>query len=68
MTEVKVQRLSTDPFCTRVSIGGNRKIGFYCLYRGTREEAIEAVEKVLLVLQHMPEQPIEPDDAAIGMS
>ena len=60
MTRVSVQRLPDDPLCLRVSIGGGEKIdGYYCSYRGTREETIEALETVLLVLKHMPEQPVE---------
>ena len=60
MTKVSITRFADDPLCLRVSIGGGEKIGgYYCTYRGTREESIEALEKVLLALKHMPEQPIE---------
>jgi len=62
MTKVSVTRFPDDPVCLRVSIGGGEKIGgYYCTYRGTREASIEALEKVLLALKHMPEQPIEED-------
>jgi hypothetical protein len=63
MTKVSVTRFPDDPVCLRVSIGGGEKIGgYYCTYRGTREASIEALEKVLLALKHMPEQPIEEED------
>jgi hypothetical protein len=68
MTNVSITRLPRDPICLRVSIGGWKSKGYYCTYRGTREEAIEAIEKVLIVLQHMPEQPIEEDTPTIGQS
>jgi hypothetical protein len=62
MTNVSVTRLADDPLCLRVSIGGGEGIGgYYCTYRGTREATIEALEKVLLALKYMPEQPIEED-------
>jgi hypothetical protein len=71
MMKVSVTRLVDDPVCLRVSIGGGKVIGgYYCTYRGTREEAIEALEKVLLTLKYMPEQPIEeePGNSIQGLS
>lgn len=60
MFKVKVQRFPNDPLCLRVSIGGGRKIGgYYCTYRGTRKEMIEALEAILVAVQHMPELPVE---------
>jgi hypothetical protein len=69
MTHVTIQRKPNDPLCLRISIGGNEKVGgLYCVYRGTREEAVAAIEKVLLVMQNMPEQEIELDAPVIGES
>jgi hypothetical protein len=63
MTKISVTRFPDDPICLRVSIGGGERIGgYYCTYRGTREESIEALEKVLRALKSMPEQPIEEED------
>jgi hypothetical protein len=60
MYKVNVSRYADDPLCLRVSIGGGKEIGgYYCTYRGTREETIEALEAVLLVLRNMPELPVE---------
>lgn len=60
MTYVNIRRLPkpNDPYL-RISICGNAEIGFYCRYRGIREEAVDALEKILLVMQNMPEQEIE---------
>lgn len=63
MKKVTVIRYPDDPVCCRVSVGGGRSIGgYYCTYRGTREEAIAALETVVLVLKHMPEQPVESEE------
>lgn len=69
MKQVVVKRLPNDPLCLRVSIGGGETInGYYCTYRGTRKEAIKAIETVLIVLQNMPELEIEDDYPTIGPS
>jgi hypothetical protein len=62
MKKVTIIRYANDPVCPRVSAGGGKEIGgYYCTYRGTREEAIAVLEAVLIVMQHMPEQPVEPE-------
>jgi hypothetical protein len=59
--KVTIDRYPTDPICLRISIGGGPPDidGYYCIYRGTREQAVEALEKVLAVFRVMPEQPID---------
>jgi hypothetical protein len=60
--KVTIIRYADDPVCPRVSAGGGETIGgYYCTYRGTREEAIAVLEAVLIVMKYMPEQPIEPE-------
>lgn len=67
MKKVSITRYKDDPLCPRVSAGGGAKIGgFYCTYRGTREEAIEILETILVVMQNMPEQPVEPESDIPG--
>jgi hypothetical protein len=61
MRSIILHRYSDDPICPRVSIGGNLDIGFYCTIRGTKEEAITAIEAALLALRETPELEIEPD-------
>lgn len=69
MTNITITRRPDDPICLRVSIGGGRTInGYYCLYRGTRKETIEALEKILIALRNTPESEIEPDETIIGDS
>lgn len=47
MKEVKLTQAAPDPICTRVSIGGNTELGFYCVYRGSIGSAITATEAAL---------------------
>jgi hypothetical protein len=62
MKKVTIIRYKDDPVCPRVSAGGGEAIGgYYCTYRGTREEAIEMLKTILFVMEHMPEQPVEPE-------
>jgi hypothetical protein len=62
MKKVTIIRYRDDPVCPRVSAGGGEEIGgYYCTYRGTREEAIEMLKTILLVMEHMPEQPVDPE-------
>jgi hypothetical protein len=71
---VEIIKLPTDPVCTRVSIGGNEKFGYYCRYRGTRDEAIKALEMALFGMsaaRHagVPEAPVvDQADPQIGRS
>ncbi len=59
VTEITVRKAPDDPVCTRVSCGGNSKIGFYLTYRGTVDASIEAMERTLLVLKVMKAKGIE---------
>jgi hypothetical protein len=71
---VEIIKLPTDPVCTRVSAGGNEKFGYYCRYRGTREEAIRALEMALFGMKAarfagVPELPVaDQADPHIGRS
>lgn len=51
--EIKLIQKETDPICTRVSIGGKAEIGYYGVYRGGLDEAIECVEIVLKELRRV---------------
>jgi hypothetical protein len=68
MKHVKLQRLPDDPICIRASIGGDDRIGYYCLFRGDQAKVIEMIEMVLLVMQHAPKLEIEEDTPQMGMS
>jgi len=69
MKKVTIMRYADDPICPRVSAGGGGTIGgFYCTYRGTREEAMEILRTILAVMEYMPEQPVEPEGSLPGMS
>ena len=57
-TKVVIMR-KADDFVLRVSLGGTSGVGYYCVYRGKREQVIECLGEVLAVLVNMPEQPIE---------
>jgi hypothetical protein len=65
---VRVVKKADDPITpTRVSLGGvvmeEALIGYYCVYRGTKEAAIEACEHVLKGLRALKhEPPITPDE------
>lgn len=74
---VRVVKRATDPTTPcRVSLGavpaparpgvcrggGGPVLGWYCVYRGTKEQAIAACEEALKVLRAMPgEPPVQPD-------
>ena len=62
VTEVQVTRRPGD-IVLQVVAPANRVIGYYCMYRGTREEMLHCLESVLAVVKVMPEQPIEQEDA-----
>lgn len=48
--KVVIYKLPDDPVCTRVSSGGKDDIGYYCTYRGNRDDAIKVLETVLKAL------------------
>ena len=48
---IKIIKEKDDPICTRVSIGGKEELGFYGVYRGEIEDAINCVEIVLKELK-----------------
>jgi hypothetical protein len=63
---VSLSKKSDDPSgVCRVSIGGlggNIPAGVYCVYRGTKEQAIAALTATIKVLSSLDKEPdIEPD-------
>ena len=58
MPNTRIVKKADDPLgVTRVSIGGGRKLGgVYCVYRGTKEDAIEALELAVTALREMADQ------------
>jgi hypothetical protein len=50
MLHVKVIKKPDDPLCPRISAGGDHEIGFYLVFRGTREEAVTILEETLQAL------------------
>lgn len=56
---VKLIKETTDPICTRLSLGGNDVIGYYCVFRGNRNDAIACLEEVLEAMRS--DQPIDED-------
>lgn len=57
--QIEARKAPTDPTCTRVSVGGNAKVGFYCTYRGTVEESIHVLENALIALKAMQHAKVE---------
>lgn len=72
VADVRVVKKATDPECpTRVSMGGSIDDGYYCTYRGTKEDAILCIKAALRAMEGMAEfveshgakEPdVEPDD------
>ena len=48
---VVLQRKDDDPICLRASLGGSDRIGYYCVFRGDKEEVIACIEEVLAALK-----------------
>jgi hypothetical protein len=57
--EVTVRKAPDDPTCTRVSVGGTMKIGYYCTYRGSVQDSIECLENALTAMRAMREAKME---------
>jgi hypothetical protein len=53
--QVRITKKAADPICTRVSVGGNPADGIYCVYRGTKEEALVCLTAALEALKAMAE-------------
>jgi hypothetical protein len=45
-------QLSSGPQCCSVSAGGIDGLGYYCVFRGKREEVTECLRQVLKALEH----------------
>jgi hypothetical protein len=60
----KIVKKSDDPdSVTRISLGGKIGVGYYCVYRGTKERVIEILIGALASLSASEEEPsISPDD------
>lgn len=56
--EIKILKKADDPDgIVRVSLGGGPAMGgFYCVYRGTKEEALQAMRIATLALHVMAKQ------------
>ena len=48
--QVKVIRKADDPHMLRASIGGDKTVGYYCVYRGNKADVIACVQTVLEAL------------------
>ncbi len=44
---IKIVKEEADPICTRISLGGNETVGFYCVYRGDRKDVEKILEEAL---------------------
>jgi hypothetical protein len=69
--EITILKKTDDPTGTvRVSLGGSKEMGgYYCVYRGRKEDALECLNAALLGMQTMvaslgpdKEPDIAPDD------
>lgn len=60
--DVKILRGPTDPGVgTRISVGGDPEIGYYCTYRGSRMACIAALSRAMHALEAMDfDPPIDP--------
>jgi hypothetical protein len=70
MPNIKITKKADDPLgVVRVSVGGGAVVdGYYCVYRGKKEEAIAALTQALEAMSKMAEvigdrEPdVQPDD------
>jgi len=54
--EIKVTKKASDELgIVRVSLGGDAELGYYCVYRGTKEQAIECIAHALQAMEGMAE-------------
>lgn len=60
MSEVKLIKKPDDPVCLRISVGGTQAIGFYCLFRGDKEDVIDCLEEILDSLKR--DVPVKEED------
>ena len=52
MSAVKIIKAPSDPICSRVSVGGGSIVpGVYCVYRGSRDQAISLLESAVAALK-----------------
>jgi len=66
--EIRITKQPDDPHgILRISLGGIPEIGYYCVYRGTKEQVIDCLGKALIAMKAMASQlktnepDIEPD-------
>lgn len=55
MPKIHIERKPTDFITTRLSLGGDPKIGYYCVYRGTIEDARKVLEVISAHIETMEE-------------
>ena len=49
--KIHITKAPNDPICTRVSVGGNPNLGYYCTYRGGIGSAIAALRVALEAME-----------------
>lgn len=68
MINILIRHLPDDPLAMRISIGGTKVSGYYCLFRGNQKDCTAMLETILTVLKNMPPLGIEEDVPEIGKS
>ncbi len=58
---VTVSRGPRDPICTRVSVGGNEEMGYYCTFRGSVNDSVDALRASLAVMEVMQRNGVDPE-------
>lgn len=54
---IRIIKAPLDPIATRISVGGNSKVGTYCVYRGTRHEALKHLRLAVAELETLQAEP-----------
>jgi hypothetical protein len=69
-SKVKIIHAETDPACTtRISIGGDEEMGYYCTYRGPLHLCSAAIRRVAYELSQIEpgkEPPVQHEIRRIG--
>jgi hypothetical protein len=62
MADIKLIQKPNDPTCLRLSIGGTKDVGFYCVFRGDKSAITECLEEILQALKSGRTVQIEGED------
>ena len=54
---IKLIKKPDDPLCCRASCGGMEELGYYCVFRGDKQEVIKSLEVILEALKS--DQPVK---------